>query len=305
VSRRGRKYLRIIVNGKYADDPALRQALAWARREGHRVEWRVTREPGDGAPFAADRRRGPVDVMVAAGGDGTINEVLNGMLANEVTPPAALAIVPLGTANDFAKSCGIPLDDPIEALRLAWEGEPRLIDVGRANERFFINVATGGFAAEVAAKTPEVAKKILGGAAYAATGVVAALDIKSYPGTLSLPEEPWQGNLVVITIGNGRQAGGFPVAPKAALDDGLLDIMVIHDAGLPQAGQVLSELRKVDAAENRYIFYRQVPWCRLELTQEIRLDVDGEPILGRVFDFRALPRRLKILLPPQTSLSWQ
>ncbi len=180
------------------------------------------------------------------------------------------------------------------------------IDVGRANDRFFINVATGGFGAEVAANTPETAKKVLGGLAYAVTGLLKALSITPYPARLATPDERWEGNVIVFTVGNGRQAGGgIPVAPKAALDDGLLDLMVIHDAGLLQSGRVLSELRDVEAQDNQYLFYRQVPSLTLELDQSIRLDVDGEPIHDSRFHFDVLPRRLKVMLPPETSLSWQ
>jgi len=301
-----RKSLRIIVNGKSENDPQLRQAVEDARRQGHHVEVRVTRDPGDGVRFAGNRAELPLDVVVAAGGDGTINEVLNGMLAGEVARQAALTIVPLGTANDFAKSCGIPLDDPVRALRLAWEGESRRIDVGRVNQRFFINVATGGFGAEVAARTPATAKKILGGAAYAVTGLVSALKVKSYPARLIMPEEQWEGDIVLITLSNGRQAGGgLPVAPKAALAHGLLDLMVIHDAGVAQSPQVLGEFRDVESEDNQYLFYKQIPSCRVEFAEPIRLNVDGEPICDSTFDFDVLPRQVKIVLPPGTPLSWQ
>lgn len=296
----------MIVNGKNADDPAWKEGLAWAQRQGHHVAVRVTRDQGDGARFAAEQPQDPPDVIVAAGGDGTVNEVLNGMLAAGIDPEPALAIVPLGTANDFARSCGIPQDRPAQALQLVLEGTTRLIDVGRVDDRFFLNVATAGFGAEVAAHTPQAAKKVLGGVAYAVTGLLRALNVTPYPSRLILPNEQWTGNLIVLTVGNGRQAGGgIPVAPRAALDDGLLDLMVIHDAGLPQSGQVLSELRDAEAQDNEYLFYRQIPRLRLELDDRIRLDVDGEPIYGSTFEFSILPRRLKILLPPETPLSWQ
>jgi lipid kinase YegS len=224
VGSNGTRSMRVIVNGKNAEDPGLAQAVAGARRRGHRVEVRVTREEGDAVRFAAERPQDPPDVIVAAGGDGTVNEVLNGMLAGGAKPEPALAIVPLGTANDFARSCGIPQDRPDQALRLAWESVGRLVDVGCVNDRFFLNVATAGFGAEVAAHTPATAKKVLGGLAYAVTGLLRAVRITPYPCRLTLPDERWTGNLVVLTVGNGRQAGGgIPVAPKAALDDGLLD----------------------------------------------------------------------------------
>jgi diacylglycerol kinase family enzyme len=158
----------------------------------------------------------------------------------------------------------------------------------------------------VAANTPAVAKKVLGGLAYAVTGLLKAPSITPYPARLVMPDERWEGNLIVITVGNGRQAGGgVPVAPKAALDDGLFDVMVIHDAGLLQSGKVLSELKDVESQDNHYLFYRQTPSLTLELQESILLNVDGESISGSVFGFSILPRRLKILLPPEARLSWQ
>ncbi len=297
---------RVIVNGKNADDPALRESLMWAQQQGRPMEVRVTQNEGDAARFAAEESDSPCDVVVAVGGDGTVNEVLNGILHARTRTEPALAIVPLGTANDFARSCAIPQDHPTQALRLAWEGVPQWIDVGRANDRFFLNVATAGFGAEVAAGTPSVAKKVLGSVAYVVTGLLRAATITPYPSQLVLPEERWEGNLVVITVANGRQAGGgIPVAPKAALDDGLLDVMVIHDAGILQSGKILSEFRDVEAEDNEYVFYRQAPSLRLELAETVRLDVDGEPIYAHAFDFRILQRRLRIMLPPETPLSWQ
>ncbi|MGE5296800.1 MAG: lipid kinase YegS [Solirubrobacterales bacterium] len=301
-----RKSILVIANGKNADDPRLQEALAAARRQGHRIELRVTRGPGDVVRFVSEEADRPWNIIVAAGGDGSINEVLNAILTGGLSPEPSLAILPLGTANDFAKGCGIPADDPALALELAWDGVARWIDVGRANDRFFINVATGGFGAEVAASTPHTAKKMLGGLAYAVTGLLKALSITPYHARLITPDEQWEGNVIVFTVGNGRQAGGgVPVAPKAAIDDGLLDLMVIHDAGLLQSGRVLSELRDVEADDNRYLFYRQVPSLTLEFDQTLRLDVDGEPIYDNRFRFEVLPRRLKILLPAETPLSWR
>lgn len=81
--------------------------------------------------------------------------------------------------------------------------------------------------------------------------------------------------------------------------------MVVHDAGLLQAGKILSELGDVESQDNQYLFYRQASSLTLEFEESIRLDVDGEPIYSSIFGFSILPRRLKIMLPPETPLSWQ
>ena len=306
MQREDGKSVRVIVNGKNEGEPALEEAVQWARRHGHRIELRITRETGDAGRFAAEKTDAPADIIAAAGGDGTVNEVLNGLMTVSGFPKPALAIIPLGTANDLAIGCGIPQDEPAKALQLAWEGRPRRVDVGRANDRHFLNVASGGFAADVAGKTPASIKNVLGGAAYAVTGLLSAGSITPYRSQLILPDEQWEGDLIVITVGNGRQAGGgFPVAPKAALDDGLLDLMVIHDAGLLQSREVLNKMREAHVGEeDTYLFYKQVPAFRLELEREMRLDVDGEPLSDTRFDFSILPRRLTLMLPAETPLCW-
>jgi YegS/Rv2252/BmrU family lipid kinase len=160
-----------------------------------------------------------------AAGDGTINEVVNGVLQADPSPRTAVAAAPYGTANDFATACGIPTDDTMAALQLAAGGEARPIDVGKVNDRFFINVASGGFGAEVTASTPIEMKKALGGAAYSIRGPVTAVKMTPYQGKLVTPEGEERGSMIVMAVGNGLQCGGgFQMTPKALLDDGLLEL---------------------------------------------------------------------------------
>lgn len=139
-----KKFLRLVVNGKVASTEALRTAVAQQRGLGHRVEVYVTWEGGDARRFNSQPEE--ADVIVAVGGDGTVNEVLHGLMTLPTETRPALAVIPLGTANDFARGCGIPLD-PSQALALCVADDPVAVDVGRANNRWFI-----GF--EAHAKTP-------------------------------------------------------------------------------------------------------------------------------------------------------
>jgi diacylglycerol kinase family enzyme len=115
-----KKFLRLAVNGKVAKNEALRAAVARQRGLGHRVEVHVTWEGGDARRFASQPEE--ADVVVAVGGDGTVNEVLYGLMTLRTEARPALAVIPLGTANDFARGCGIPLD-PSQALALCVAGE--------------------------------------------------------------------------------------------------------------------------------------------------------------------------------------
>ena len=149
----------LILNGKVAANEVLRAAVARHRAAGHRIEVRVTWEAGDAKRFVSEA--GEVDLVVAVGGDGTLNEVLHGLMELSYAARPPLGIVPLGTANDFAAGAGIP-SDPAKALALCMKGEPIAIDVGKANEHWFINAASSGFGAEITATTSPELKRLLG-----------------------------------------------------------------------------------------------------------------------------------------------
>ena len=298
------RWIRLVINGKAAGDLDLRQAVARTRDEGHRVDVRVTWEAGDAARYASEACGDGVDVVVAAGGDGTVNEVSAGVLASEGSSNTAVAVIPFGTANDFATSIGILKGDPLEALRLAAEGEVTPIDVGRVNDRIFVNVASGGFGAEVTANTPPQMKKALGGAAYSLMGVVTAAKMNPYECRFGKPDGTIrEGQLLLMAVGNGRQCGGgYQVAPKAVLDDGLLDVVVVHDAELSQLGLVLNEILTLDAVTNQFVTYERVSAFSIESSRTLQFNLDGEAYHDTKFQFEVLPRTLPFVLGPAAPL---
>ncbi|HBI06814.1 MAG TPA: lipid kinase YegS, partial [Erwinia persicina] len=143
-----------ILNGKSAGNEALREAVAALREEGFPLEIRVTWEYGDGERYVREAVELQAQTVIAAGGDGTINEVATALARLSPERRPVLGIVPLGTANDFATSAGIPLEMD-NALRLAIQGKASAIDLARVNnDRYFINMATGGFGTRITTETP-------------------------------------------------------------------------------------------------------------------------------------------------------
>ena len=303
-----KRWMWLIVNGKAAADPLLREAVSQVREAGYRLDVRVTWEAGDAARFAAEARTQGVDVAVAAGGDGTVNEVASGLLSVNSAPDAAsetaMAVVPYGTANDFATSTGILKGDPLKALQLAAEEAATCIDVGQVNDRIFVNVASGGFGAEVTANTPPQLKKVLGGAAYSLMGVVTAAKMTPYDCRYRLPDgATGEGQLLVLAVGNGRQCGGgYQVTPQAFLNDGLLDVAVIHDVELQRFGQVLDELLHPTAEANEFVTYDQGEGFVLESSRPLQLNLDGEPYCDTSFEFQVRPQVLPFVLGPDAPL---
>lgn len=296
--------LRLIINGKSAGDPALRAAVEQIREVGHKLDVRVTWEAGDAKRYAEEAVNEGIDVVIAGGGDGTINEVAGGMLSATQSLSTALAVVPYGTANDFATGIGVLKDDPLTALQLAAHGEATPIDIGRVNGRVFVNVTSGGFGAEVTANTPVQLKKVLGGVAYSLMGVVTAARMNPIECRFTLPDGTiHEGSLLLMAVGNGRQCGGgYQVTPHAFLNDGLLDVIIVHDADIPHFGSVLSELQDVTNRDNRYVAYEQVTSFSIESSRPLQLSLDGEPYRDTSFKFDLLPKALPFILGPAAPL---
>jgi len=294
---RSRK-VQLILNGKVAGNDAVRAAVAQQRAAGHRIEVRVTREKGDARRFASEAR---VDLLIAAGGDGTLNEVVHGLMALSADARPVLGIVPLGTANDFATGCGIPRD-PQEALALCMEGEGVPIDVGKANEHWFLNAASVGFGAEITATTPPELKRLLGPAAYTVMGAILAMNPHQYHGRLVLPDREITGSGPVAIVGNGRQTGGgMQVAPRACIDDGLLDVLAVRHfppMALLTAARELQEL----SPDGEYISYWQAPWVEVYPEEAIPVNLDGEPIQFSNVRYEAVPRAIRLIVPPNCPL---
>src|SRR6476620_1424080 len=160
------KHIALIVHGARTDRRDVRHMVNWVREKGHLVETLTTFEAGDAAALAADAARRGVDVVAAAGGDGTVNEVVTGLDGFDVP----LVIIPLGTANDFAKQVGIPADAD-HAMDVILQRKPRRLDTASLNGRRFLNVSVGGVGAEATAETPPEVKASLGPVAYAISGL--------------------------------------------------------------------------------------------------------------------------------------
>jgi lipid kinase YegS len=290
----GRRWLYLLLNARAAADDAVRQAVGELRRVGHQVDVRALWEPGEALRCAAEAASWGCDVIVAAGGDGTLNEVVNGVVSSEMR--AAVAVMPYGTANDFSNATGIAALSPQGALKLAAEGTPVPIDVGKCNDRLFVNVASGGFGAEVTATTPRDLKDWLGGLAYTLTGMMKYLTDEERQVHIRTPTEEWTGPLLGFTVANARLAGGgYVVAPKAELDDGLLDLHLIP----PGMGEVSDYLERLfgDGFDATVGPSFAVPWAEIESPRELHVNLDGEPVRGAKFRFEVLPKRLPFVLP--------
>jgi len=290
--------VQLVLNGKAAGNDALRIAIVGQREVGHRIEVRVTWEKGDAQRFASEASE--VDLLIAAGGDGTLNEVVHGLMDLSMDTRPVLGVVPLGTANDFATGCGIPRE-PETALALCLEGEAVPIDVGKANEHWFLNAASVGFGAEITATTSPELKRLLGQAAYTVMGAILAMNVHHYHGRLILPDREITGSGPVAIVGNGRQTGGgFQVAPRAFIDDGLLDVLVVRNIPATAALTAARELQQL-SPDGEYVSYWQTPWAEVHSEEAIPVNLDGEPVRFSSVRYEAVPKAIRLICSAELS----
>lgn len=288
----------LILNGKGAGNEELRVAVGAQRKEGVELTVRVTWEYGDAARYVAEAVALGCDTVIAGGGDGTINEIA-GALAQLEEPRPVLGIVPLGTANDFATACNIPLA-PEQALLLAIKGRAEAIDLARVNDKhYFINMATGGFGTRITTETPEKLKAALGGVSYFIHGLLRLDTLKADRCEIKGPDFSWEGDALVIGIGNGRQAGGGQqICPEALINDGLLQLRLLTSEEL-----LPSFLRSlINNEENKNIVSAHLPWLEITAPHDMTFNLDGEPLTGKQFRVEVLANIIQCRLPPHCEL---
>jgi diacylglycerol kinase (ATP) len=262
-------------------------------------EIRISSKPGSAARFASAALRKGFDLVVAAGGDGTLNEVVNGI--GENLGEARLGLIPLGTGNDFARTIGVP-DDIEAAIDLIVIGETREVDLVRVTSdevRYFVNVSAGGFSGLVDEKlTPEI-KKTWGPLAYLRGAAAALSELRAYRTTLALDNsESLTLDLYNVVVANGRYvAGGTLIAPEASIDDGLLDIVLIPQRSAPELALLAAQVGLGTHLTSDAIVFRRAAQLTVNSKPGMWFNVDGELVGNEPARFEILPRALRFIAP--------
>lgn len=255
----------------------------------------------DGSPPAgvsiADRVRelaGGADVVVIGGGDGTLNAAAGAVL----TAGKPLAVLPLGTANDLARTLGLPLDVPA-ACRLIADGHTRRIDLGRVNDRLFFNVASIGLSVAITAGLSKERKARFGVFAYLISAVEAVWRWRPFVADITVDGVTHRGKTVQVTVGNGRHyGGGLTVAADAAIDDQRLDVLSLEVRGWWELIPLLPALLRGTLAGSPRV--RAFSGTRVEVVTKRakRVNTDGELTTHTPARFELLPRALEVFVPP-------
>lgn len=216
------------------------------------------------------------DHLLLAGGDGTIDIIINTMKRLNIDLP--VGILPVGTANDFAHSLGLSFDIK-KALENIINSKPKAFDIGKINDKYFINVASSGMFTDVSQKINPDFKNYMGKVAYYITGIEQALHLRAFNIKVKSEELEYKGNMYLMLVFNGKTAGNLNLAYKAQLDDGYLDVIIFKDMPIPKSipifinvlrGEHLEKLNEDD------ILYFKTKKIHIECMDELVTDIDGE-----------------------------
>lgn len=274
------------------------------RLEGYGFETSTHATTGAGdarlAAIEASRRR--FDIVIAAGGDGTLNEVVSGLAAQEYRPP--LGILPLGTTNDLARALGIPRswDAAVDVVAATHE---KPIDVGVVNDRYFVNIAGGGSLTELTYEVPSKMKTMLGQLAYYMKGFEKLPWLRPIRMKVESEEATFDEECMIFLVANSNSVGGFEkLAPDALLDDGLMDAFFLRRCSLADFIRLATMVVRGERVQDPLLIQFRTRQIRIESPDYVQLNLDGEFGGTLPCDIRVLPRRIRVLVDPAGQASY-
>jgi diacylglycerol kinase (ATP) len=257
---------------------------------------RVTSHPGEAEALTQHALEEGFTRIVAAGGDGTVNQVANGLADSNAT----LGVLPMGSVNVFAMELGLPLLNLQRCWDIIESANVRLVDLPSANGKYFVQLAGVGLDAQVVKETSLAFKRSFGPLSY----LISAAQIAArQPPKLSIESENTsveEGSFVLV--GNGRLYGGpFPFFKHAIIDDGLFDVVVFKRLGYLEIIKYLQDVVFSSKIKVPEIEYFQTGQLRLTSEQDVPLELDGELAGNCPVDFRIRERALRVLVPRPSS----
>ncbi len=287
-----------IIFNPAAGSVGARQSTAARLKELQPIALRTTRRMGDAEKWARVARASKTDTIIVAGGDGTLNEVVNGlgMFAHK----KRIGLVPLGTGNDFARTLGLPatIDDNIEILRAGKTTRIDLVRVKSKRSRYFINVSAGGFSGMMNEKiTPQI-KRTWGPLAYVRGAAAALPNLHAYRTEIVLDDdERLSMDLYNVVVANGRfVAGGLPIAPTADPSDGKLEMVLIPKLGPAEMALLAAQIVLGKHLSSNATIFRQARKIAVRSRPGMWFNVDGELVGNAPAVFQIIPGALDFII---------
>ena len=236
--------------------------------------------------------------IIAAGGDGTINICVNSMIKHDIHIP--LALLPAGTANDFAYYFELPNNIEYQ-MDIALGNMTTKADVGVVNNKNFINVTALGAVIDVSQKTDPNLKNAMGMMAYYLKAITEIPQIRALPVTITTPDKVMEEEIYFMVVMNGESAGGFrKLSPQSSINDGKLDVVAFRKMPVVELGPLLFEVIKGRHPQNKNVLYFQTDKLKIESPEDISTDIDGEHGEKLPLEFSVLHNRLEVFVSENT-----
>ena len=297
------------ISGKDAAAAHLTVMNRCLRARVGRLDIVITVTEGDAVQAGQSAVEDGYDHIFVAGGDGTLNEVLNGVARVEGgLDRVTIGVIPLGTGNDFATALGLP-EDVEAAIQMLLDGDPVSVDIGRLNDRYFVNVSAGGFLAEVSDAVNPMLKTLAGKLAYLIGGAQVLLDYEPVGARLR-SDQPWDGaggaparpevpadlRLYAFAVCNSRLVGGGRlIAPHARVDDGQLDVCLIHAMPTVEFVGLLRRVSNGEHVDDERVSYFRARELELTFDRVIKISIDGQVLETDVCRYRIMAGAARFL----------
>ncbi|WP_353989218.1 diacylglycerol kinase [Pediococcus argentinicus] len=292
------KRARVIYNptsGREAIKQNLVEILAVFEEAGYETSAFATTPEPDSAKNEAHRvGREGFDLVVAAGGDGTINEVVNGIAPLHRRPK--MAIIPSGTTNDYARALRIPREDPVQAAKIVLKDQRFKMDIGKAGENYFINIAAGGLLTELTYDVPSNLKSVFGYMAYLVKGAEMLPRVKPVDMDVEFDGETYKGKASMFFLALTNSIGGFEqIVPDASLDDGKFTLIIVKPGNLPALLHLMAKALNGKHVNDKRIIYRKAKRVKVKPVDErVMVNIDGEYGGDAPMTFKNLHRHIEM-----------
>ena len=255
------------------------------------VPYRITAGEDVGVALN-DIKDGNYKYILIAGGDGTVDSVVNAMPKNGVSLP--IGILPVGTANDFSKFLGMP-SDVEEACKQILSSEVKSVDLGSINDKYFVNVASTGLFTDVSQKTDVNLKNTIGKLAYYLKGLEELPNFRKLHVNILSKEVEFDGEMYLLLVFNGATAGNFNLATRADACDGLLDIIMFKAVQIYELLPLFIKVLKGEHLDSNKVLYFKTDYLKVECHEDIVTDIDGEKGPDFPLEIKCIKGGLKIL----------
>lgn len=292
------KRARIIYNptsGRELFKKHLPEVLQKLEVAGYETSCHATTRAGDATVAAKHAVERGFDIIIAVGGDGTLNEVVAGVSEFEERPK--LGLIPMGTTNDFARAVHIPRDINA-AVDIIIKGDSIPVDVGVANDRYFINIAAGGRITELTYEVPSKLKTMLGQLAYYLKGIEMLPSVKATKMRIEYNDEVFDDDAMMFLIGLSNSVGGFEkLAPDASINDGQFTVFILKKCNIAEFVRLVTLAVRGEHLKDPHVIYTKADHVKVSSDARVLINLDGEYGGDAPTEFRNLKRHVELFVP--------